>query len=308
MSIFNKRDRATSRLGRRIYNNKPLELIRQAIDDGADIDGSYSTDWDYNTMLGWAVERDRVDVLELLLERGADPETKWTDNRPLFQAIRRKKPDAVQALIDGGASITVRNDEGETPLIRAVRENAPRSAAVLIASGADVDAQDNKGNTALHYAAAAGAAELVRLLMEAQADLQKTNANMNTAADLAAKDYPRIAEMIRGIRPQLEPATEAALPAEPEDGWKLTDSSEVARVSDRPAIGYRITEIFNFSARLYTQIARNLETNAESQSSQPFAKLEDSAAIEAARSALQRLGGEVAAIDKKKLPAPGQGL
>ncbi len=305
MSIFNKKDRATSRLGRRLYSNKTLEEVRAAINDGGDVNAVYSTDWDYNTAIGWAVEHNRGDLVTLLIHHGATPENpKNGDRQPLLQAAQGKLLNAAEALIACGANLEVKDDDHVTPLLRAAIENAPKMLKLLIDSGANVDAQDRKGNSALHHAASKGQAEIVRLLLDAGIDRDLPNGNMNTAADVAAKEYPRIADMIRGVLPQLEAAP--VVPVAEESGWKLTDGSEVARVSEKPAIGYRVTEIFNFSAGLYTQIARNLDTNAESQSSKTFAQLADSAAVEAARNALLQLGGDAApVVEKKKLPAPG---
>ncbi len=310
MSIFNKKDRATSRLGRRLYNRKPAEQILAAIHDGGDVNGSYSSDWDYNTMIGWAVTGNRDDVIRLLVEHGARTEGRESsDYHPLIQAAHDRRLAAAQALVDMGADIEAKNSNSQTALIYAAHENQPKSVELLIDNGADLDARDKLGNTALHYAAAKGFGEIVRLLLDAGAGRNIPNSNMNTAADMALKEYPRIADMIRGNLPQLEAeALPPVMPAPEVNGWKLTDGSEVARVADKPAIGYRVTEIFNFSAGLYTQIARNLETNAESQSSKTFTQLADSAAVEAARNALLQLGGDAApVVEKKKLAAPGQG-
>ncbi len=305
MSIFNKKDRATSRLGRKLYNSRPIEQVQAAIHDGADVNGSYSNDWDYNTMLGWAVTGNRDDVVRLLVDHGAKTETREnSDYQPLIQATHDRRLAAAQALIDMGADIEVKNSASQTPLIFAAHENQVETLELLIDNGANLDARDKLGNTALHYAATKGFGEVVRMLLEAGASRDIPNSNMNTAADMAAKEYPRIADMIRGVLPQLEAAP--VTPVENEAGWKLTDTSEIARVAEKTAIGYRVTEIFNFSSGLYTQIARNLETNAESQSSKTFGQLADSAAVDVARNALLQLGGDAAPVaEKKKLPAPG---
>lgn len=309
MSIFNKKDRATSRLGRCAYSSKTIERAREAIEAGADVNATYSSDWDYNTIIGWAVVHNRADLVTLLIEHGATTENpKNGDSQPLLQAAHGRRLAAAEALIAGGANLEVKDDDNVTPLIRAAIENAPKMMKLLIASGANLDAQDRKGNSALHHAASKGFGDIVRLLLDAGANRELTNGNMNTAADVALKEYPRIADMIRGVLPQLEAAQPEAATATDANGWKLTDAAEVARVADKPAIGYRVTEIFNFSAGLYTQIARNLETNAESQSSKTFAQLADSVAVETARNALLQLGGDAApVVEKKKLPMPGQG-
>jgi hypothetical protein len=64
--------------------------------------------------------------------------------------------------------------------------------------------------------------------------------------------------------PAAAPAAEAETPAANEK-WCISMPGEVAHVIEKNALGYRITETFNFQTRVYTQIARNIETNAESQ-------------------------------------------
>jgi len=90
------------------------------------------------------------------------------------------------------------------------------------------------------------------------------------------------------------------------DEWRMTGVEEVARVTVKELIGYRVTEIFNFNAGLYTQIARNIETNAESQAVQALHSL-DEKALDAARAALASLGGQALESPKKKLPGPAVG-
>jgi hypothetical protein len=95
--------------------------------------------------------------------------------------------------------------------------------------------------------------------------------------------------------PALEPESNAAkAPAGAWPGWTLTGPEEVAHVSEKPAIGYTITEIFNFRAQLHTQIAEKMNTGIHSQAISTFAQLGGDGKgglIAEAAAALAALGG-----------------
>lgn len=305
---FTKKGRASWRLYSRISEDKPLSEIRKAIEDGADVNEKHSTDG-YNsfTLVEIAIYRDRGDVVSLLADKGADIKTEnsYSGSTPLAVAAQRNAIGSIKALLDAGADPNHRETHGDTALVRAVRHGAYETVMMLIDRGADINMGDSAGNTALHHAAQMGNANLVNMLMDRGANPRAGNGHLNTPADLAtAKDFPRIAEAIRqhgGEGPAAAP-----VPPKPAPEWVLTSPDEVARVVDKPAIGYRITEIFNFSARLYTNISRNLNNGAESQSVVGFSALDDGRAVDAAHDALVSLGGKHSdwSREKKKLPPP----
>jgi hypothetical protein len=57
------------------------------------------------------------------------------------------------------------------------------------------------------------------------------------------------------------------------DYW-LPAGDNVAHVSEFDQLGYRITQLFNFAVRTYTQISTNLKTGSESQSIRTFDEFE----------------------------------
>lgn len=71
----------------------------------------------------------------------------------------------------------------------------------------------------------------------------------------------------------------------------MLDKACISRVQRQPAIGYKLTEIFNFSTRTYTCLGRNLETNAESMAVRTFDEFDDKAVIREAFGALRARGG-----------------
>jgi len=302
VSIFVKQDRLNWSLGNKIYYNDGIDKVREAIEAGADVNATYKGEYERRAMLFWAADRGRADVVELLLQKGAAPEGDNADNTPLMRAVGTGNLDAVKALLAGGATPNCQGRYRELPLLSAAHQGSGNIMQALVEGGADVNRKGSDGNTALHIVAAKGHANLVKYLLDHGADASLANANMNTPADVAEKDFPRIADMIRGTVPPVEPPAPKA-----DASWSLTEPDEVARVKDKALIGYRVTEIFNFSSRLYTQISQNLKTGAESQSVKGFAELGDGSAVEAAQEALVKLGGKVNTIDKVKLHAPGQG-
>lgn len=302
MSLFNKQDRLNGRLGNRIYYNYSLADIGKCLELGADVNALYNNDYSEMSVLAWAAQRNREEVVALLLSHGADPNPKdGSGMSPLLRAVNHKNLDAVKALVAAGATVNAGDSDQKTPLLLAVRHGAGDLVKFLVENGADVNVRGRDGNTPLHLAAQQGFANLAKYLIENGADRNAANVNLNTAADVAEKEYPVLAAMIRGE------AAPAVPPAEPADSvWKLVAADEIARVRSKEGIGYRITEIFNFSARTYTHIACNLESRAESQAVKSFSELDGGGLVDAAYDELVRLGGraDYIAPEKKRLAPP----
>ena len=144
-------------------------LARKADVNAAQVDGT--------TALHWAVERDDIEMAELLIEggarvgartregvtplqlaatngsaamigrlirAGADPNAPFTaaGDTALMMASRTGKADAVRVLLEGGARVNAAETwGGTTPLMWAVAERHAAAARLLIEAGADVNAQ-----------------------------------------------------------------------------------------------------------------------------------------------------------------------
>jgi ankyrin repeat protein len=155
--------------------------IRAAVARKADVNAAQS---DGSTALHWAVERDDVEMVDLLLragarvtartregvtplqlaatngsapiidrlqKAGADPNAPLTPagDTALMLAARTGKADAIRVLLEGGAGVNATETwGGTTALMWAVSEGHAAAAKLLIAAGADVNARS-------HYVAAA---------------------------------------------------------------------------------------------------------------------------------------------------------
>jgi ankyrin repeat protein len=65
-----------------------------------------------------AIDRRNVEVVEWLIDHGADCNTRYSDGQtPLFYAVTKGRIEVVQALVEkGGASLDIRDDKGRTAL------------------------------------------------------------------------------------------------------------------------------------------------------------------------------------------------
>ena len=120
-----------------------LAAARLFLDHGADVNGSryyYST---YRPVIA-AAGRNHVDVLSLLIDRGAalglSPEVRYgSEGTPLGKACTWGHVDAVRLLLDRGADINLKDHGGEPPLFHALRSGKVDVVRLLLARGADLE-------------------------------------------------------------------------------------------------------------------------------------------------------------------------
>jgi hypothetical protein len=91
---------------------------------------------------------------------------------PLHSAADKDQTEVVELLIEHGAEINARTDVGDTPLHWAAFDGRMNAAKLLLAKGAQVNPKDEDGNTPLHWAAARGHIAMSELLIAHGADLK----------------------------------------------------------------------------------------------------------------------------------------
>ncbi|OJD15801.1 hypothetical protein AJ78_03981 [Emergomyces pasteurianus Ep9510] len=92
------------------------------------------------TPLFWAATRGHRDVVELLLDHGANINSKDRDKlTALHIAVTGEHKDVVSLLLDRSARIEDKGSYGDTPLIRAIQANSKDIVKLLLEHGARVD-------------------------------------------------------------------------------------------------------------------------------------------------------------------------
>ena len=130
------------------------------------------------TALFKAVSRDHAKIVNLLLDRGAMPNTRNGEEgrTALHEACNRGRTDIVQVLLRKGALVTKTDLQGRTPLTQAClsREADDKELVrMLLEAGADFDRFDPSTGSALRAATIKGRESIVRLLLGSKADPNK---------------------------------------------------------------------------------------------------------------------------------------
>ena len=89
-------------------------------------------------LLVLVAEKDYVDVLVTLIQKGADPnkEDLNTSETPLIKAVKNQNFDTVAALLNAGADPNIATKQGVTPLSIAIDLKNEGLATLLLSSGA----------------------------------------------------------------------------------------------------------------------------------------------------------------------------
>jgi len=208
--------------------NGHYALARLLIEKGADVnDGSLYVTMEMRNLAHYTNRPNpsdveggvtHLDLLTLLLAKGADPNRPYTKTipprqaqgninvpagaTPLYRAVRGIDLAAVKVLLDAGANPSLAITDGSTPLMAAAGLGAPRGGdeevteaanradpvdviKLLIDKGAEVAAMNDLGMTAMHYAVQRGSEKIIEFLAKNGGRFDAYNYSGQTAADLA---------------------------------------------------------------------------------------------------------------------------
>lgn len=186
------------------------DMVRGLLALGAGVDGGSLN----QTALWTAARHDYLEIVEILLAAGANPNIQTVPDRwfPLesVQSIEVAKalldagadlhltgelgdalahqedPEIAQFLIEAGARVNPDDPWMNPRLVDAVKKNSMQLVKLYLEAGADVNGQTGWGMTALMRAAEKSFGEAVRVLLEAKANVSLSDEDGRTALFYAA--------------------------------------------------------------------------------------------------------------------------
>lgn len=164
-----------------------LATVKTLLDGGADINTRSQLG---TTALFRALEKRHTEVADTLvahprLDLNAQSTDGWT---VLIYYVTTNREEVVQRLLERGADPNVSDVDGDTALHRAAQYGNLRIMEMLLARGANANAKNKLGGTALMWAAAFGHDQAVTMLLDKGADPKLKDADGITAAGWATKN------------------------------------------------------------------------------------------------------------------------
>lgn len=172
-------------------------IIKQAIELGADPNAmTMSDDGPLMTALMYAIisETEAVEKAAVLLNAGADPNARAILGlTAIYFAVEKNNLDILKLLLEHGADINSADEAGDTPLMEAINEFDRWSGEeqwdmlkLLLAGGADVNRKNHLKHTVLHEVSKASPPEILKLILEAGAEVNAADEKSITPLMLAA--------------------------------------------------------------------------------------------------------------------------
>jgi hypothetical protein len=242
-----------------------------------------------------AIDDNDIAAMTALLDAGVSPDI-TSDSylyRPIQRAVEGNKLEIARLLLDRGAKPFFDNSwrsVTHTLFSSAVNNGYYEMADMLLQRKPDFLNQQTGGYTPMARMAEVGNIEAIKYLLEKGADTTiKTHEN-RTPYFLAQKEGRQ--DVMDLLAPYyVSPVEKLPVAAMGEEGWKKLADDRIANVMIEKDIGYKITEIFNFTARERRTICLNIESKHEVIETKDFDEISNKALLETALAELQKQGG-----------------
>jgi len=195
---------ATGRFGDtpllRAIQMEKVEMVRLLLEKGADANSRGGV------ALAMAADQGNMEMVRLLLDKGANPEGKdGFGGTALLKAVERGNIDVVKLLLDKGANTEAKSGNGPTALHLAATRGDTEVVKLLLEKGANIDAGNGVAETALHGAAGSGRTAVVKLLLERGANTEARAQFGYTPLHVAAEEgHAEVAKQLMDSGAKLE--------------------------------------------------------------------------------------------------------
>ena len=139
------------------------------------------------TPLIWAALEGNIDMIEMLLKKGAKLDACPTTT-PLIEAVRNGHQEAAEYLLSQGDDIEMSDKYGFTVLHVVPFYGNVQFAQMLLDNGAILDAESDKKQTPLHIAAKHGSLQLCKLFLKKGAEIDAQDINEETPLFYAVRN------------------------------------------------------------------------------------------------------------------------
>ncbi len=149
-----------------IGEGNPEELRSLVKERGADVNAKVP--WRRYYLLSAAIDSGNLEMVRVLLELGANPNTREDFGYPIiYGAAQEGNTEVVRLLVDAGADV-----DGSDALWTAIDHGHTEVVRLLVEAGADVNPEDpwNQGSSFLTLAKLSGNPEIVKILADAGAE------------------------------------------------------------------------------------------------------------------------------------------
>lgn len=190
------KDKVIKKLIRFIYT-KEIELIDCLLRGGLSADSKIDEE---NSILKWAVDWRKKEIVEIFLAHNADVNEKNSSgDTPLISAICREKTDMVKRILEYNADVNTQDQEGRTPLMIACLLGDYEKVFLLLYYDANVNLKDQNGSTALNIATINRRIQIIPALLAYGADVNIEDINGHSAltcCNLIINEYKQIASLL----------------------------------------------------------------------------------------------------------------
>ncbi len=140
-----------------------------------------------------------LEIVQALLEAGANPDARSFMSWPLASAMFEDHVSIVEALLLGGADTELTDNKGRTALMVAARDGQFEIAGLLVEHGADIEAVsiEEPPRNALLHALRTGNISIAELLLKAGARSEMPDGSEGSAFDVARKAHAALAEFLK---------------------------------------------------------------------------------------------------------------